>query len=188
METQNGIRNTLANHPLIPVATVHSTASIDNMVQHLIGQGIHCIEVTLRTEVAWDAIRIIKENYGDAFTVGVGTLVHAEQVERAIELGVDFMVSPGLNKPLIDAFVSCKTPFIPGVTTPSEIMEGIALGWDTFKFFPAHVFGGLKALKTYGQVFPNVRFCPTGGINEETNQEFLELNNVICVGGSWMMP
>jgi 2-dehydro-3-deoxyphosphogluconate aldolase/(4S)-4-hydroxy-2-oxoglutarate aldolase len=188
METQNGIRNILANHPLIPVATIHSTASIDATVQQLVDQGIHCIEVTLRTAVAWDAIQAIKEKYGDAFTVGVGTLVQAEQVAMAVELGVDFMVSPGLNKPLIEAFTSCETPFIPGVTTPSEIMEGIALGWDTFKFFPAHVFGGLKALKTYGQVFPEVRFCPTGGINEETHQEFLAISNVICVGGSWMMP
>jgi 2-dehydro-3-deoxyphosphogluconate aldolase/(4S)-4-hydroxy-2-oxoglutarate aldolase len=188
METQNGIRNILANHPLIPVATIHSIESVHGMTQQLVGQGIHCIEVTLRTSVAWDAIQTIKENYGEAFTVGVGTLVHAEQVARAVELGVDFMVSPGLNKPLIEAFTACKTPFIPGVATPSEIMEGIALGWDTFKFFPAHVFGGLKALKTYGQVFPEVRFCPTGGINEDSHLEFLELSNVISVGGSWMMP
>jgi 2-dehydro-3-deoxyphosphogluconate aldolase/(4S)-4-hydroxy-2-oxoglutarate aldolase len=118
--------------------------------------------------------------------IGVGTLVTNEQIEKAAELGVDFMVSPGISKALAPTFESCGIPFIPGVATPSEIITGLELGWDTFKFFPAHLFGGLDALKTYGQVFPQVKFCPTGGIKADTYEQYLSLSNVISVGGSWL--
>jgi 2-dehydro-3-deoxyphosphogluconate aldolase/(4S)-4-hydroxy-2-oxoglutarate aldolase len=116
----------------------------------------------------------------------MGTVVKVEQIEKAIELGIDFMVSPGLNASLAPHFENSKIAFIPGVATPSEIIEGIQFGWDTFKFFPANLFGGLGALKAYGQVFPNIQFCPTGGITEETYPEYLALPNIISVGGSWM--
>ena len=96
------------------------------------------------------------------------------------------MVSPGISMELSTSFENSGIPFIPGVSTPSEIISGLQLGWDTFKFFPAHLFGGLDALKTYGQVFPQVKFCPTGGIKAETYNEYLKLPNVISVGGSWL--
>jgi 2-dehydro-3-deoxyphosphogluconate aldolase/(4S)-4-hydroxy-2-oxoglutarate aldolase len=116
----------------------------------------------------------------------MGTVVSVSQIDKAVELGIDFMVSPGLNASLAPAFESSGIAFIPGVVTPSEIIEGLQFGWDTFKFFPANLFGGLAALKAYGQVFPAVKFCPTGGIIEETHPDYLALDNIISVGGSWM--
>jgi 2-dehydro-3-deoxyphosphogluconate aldolase/(4S)-4-hydroxy-2-oxoglutarate aldolase len=97
------------------------------------------------------------------------------------------MVSPGINENLSSALMDSEIPFIPGVATPSEIILGMQLGWDTFKFFPANLFGGIKALKTYRNVFPSILFCPTGGITENTHQEYLELSNVVSVGGSWLI-
>jgi 2-dehydro-3-deoxyphosphogluconate aldolase/(4S)-4-hydroxy-2-oxoglutarate aldolase len=102
-------------------------------------------------------------------------------------MGVDFLVSPGLSPDLAAAFLKSKTPFIPGVATPSDIITAQAYGFDTLKFFPANLFGGLGALKAYGQVFPAVKFCPTGGINDTNYKDFLALNNVIAVGGSWLV-
>ena len=96
------------------------------------------------------------------------------------------MVSPGLSSGLASHFEDSGIPFILGVATPSDIINGIQFGWDTFKFFPAHLFGGLNALKTYGQVFPQIKFCPTGGITEDSSQSYLALENVISIGGSWL--
>jgi 2-dehydro-3-deoxyphosphogluconate aldolase/(4S)-4-hydroxy-2-oxoglutarate aldolase len=118
--------------------------------------------------------------------IGVGTLVSVAQIEKAASLGVNFLVSPSINTALAKAMESYGIIFIPGVATPSEMISGLQPGWDTFKFFPAHLFGGLDALKTYGQVFPEVRFCPTGRIKADTNERYLELPNVLSVGGSWM--
>ena len=118
--------------------------------------------------------------------VGVGTIVYADQIKQAAELEVDFMVSPGFSPDLDVHFQEAKTPFIVGVNTPSEVMQGMSLGYDTFKFFPAKLAGGTKMLKTLGTVFPNVVFCPTGGITAESCEDYLALNNVLSVGGSWM--
>jgi 2-dehydro-3-deoxyphosphogluconate aldolase/(4S)-4-hydroxy-2-oxoglutarate aldolase len=118
--------------------------------------------------------------------IGVGTLVSVAQIEKAASLGVNFLVSPSINTALAKAMESYGIIFIPGVATPSEMISGLQPGWDTFKFFPAHLFGGLDALKTYGQVFPEVRFCPTGKIKADTYERYLELPNVLSVGGSWM--
>jgi len=155
-------------------------------LEKLESQGVSCIEITLRTPISFDAIAEANRTFGQRMDIGVGTLVTNEQIEKAAELAVDFMVSPGISKALAPTFQSCGIPFIPGVATPSEIITGLELGWDTFKFFPAHLFGGLDALKTYGQVFPQVKFCPTGGIKAETYEHYLKLSNVISVGGSWL--
>jgi 2-dehydro-3-deoxyphosphogluconate aldolase/(4S)-4-hydroxy-2-oxoglutarate aldolase len=183
---QNDIRTVLSQHPTIPVVTFNSTEEVVPKMDALIARGIFCIEITLRTPAAYDCIALAKKLYGDRCAIGMGTVVKAEQIEKAIELGIDFMVSPGLNATLAPLFEQSKIAFIPGVATPSEIIEGIQFGWDTFKFFPANLFGGLGALKAYGQVFPNIQFCPTGGITEETYPEYLALPNIISVGGSWM--
>jgi 2-dehydro-3-deoxyphosphogluconate aldolase/(4S)-4-hydroxy-2-oxoglutarate aldolase len=183
---QNDIRTLLSQHPTIPVVTFNSIDEVVPKIEGLIAKGIFCIEITLRTPVAYDCIALAKKLYGDRCAIGMGTVVKVEQIEKAIELGIDFMVSPGLNASLAPHFEQSKIAFIPGVATPSEIIEGIQFGWDTYKFFPANLFGGLGALKAYGQVFPNIQFCPTGGITEETYPEYLALPNIISVGGSWM--
>jgi 2-dehydro-3-deoxyphosphogluconate aldolase/(4S)-4-hydroxy-2-oxoglutarate aldolase len=179
---QHNIRAILEKHPIIPVVTFHVLSEVVPQLEKLES----CIEITLRTPISFDAIAEAKRAFGQRMDIGVGTLVTNEQIEKAAELGVDFMVSPGISKALAPTFESCGIPFIPGVATPSEIITGLELGWDTFKFFPAHLFSGLDALKTYGQVFPQVKFCPTGGIKAETYEHYLKLHNVISVGGSWL--
>lgn len=184
---QNNIEAILKDHPMIPVVTINSEAEIDPIIQKLKERNVFCIEVTLRTDFAFEALQIIKERHSNSITLGVGTVISSDQVDKLVAIGVDFIVSPGLTPVLYKHLLSSSIPFIPGVTTPSEIMQAIELGCDSLKFFPANLFGGIKALKTYGNVFPQVKFCPTGGVNESTYEEYLALSNVICVGGSWMI-
>ena len=187
MNTQNNIEHVLKENKLIPVVTIHALNEIDSIYEQLKLNGISCIEITLRTAVSWEAIKLFKEKYGDHFSVGVGTIVSVNDIERCKELKVDFMVSPGVTDSMREAFNSSGIAFLPGVATPSEIIQGLESGWRFFKFFPADLFGGLKALKTYGSVFSEAKFCPTGGINASNYEEFLALENVVSVGGSWLL-
>ncbi|MDG1332476.1 MAG: bifunctional 4-hydroxy-2-oxoglutarate aldolase/2-dehydro-3-deoxy-phosphogluconate aldolase [Crocinitomicaceae bacterium] len=184
---QNNIENVLKNHPLIPVVTIHSEDEIDPIISTLKSRNVNCIEVTLRTDFAFEALQIIKDRYSDSITLGVGTVISTDQIDKLAAIGVDFIVSPGLTSKLYHHFMASSIPFIPGVASPSEIIQAIELGCDMLKFFPANLFGGINALKTYGNVFPQVKFCPTGGVSESTFEDYLALNNVISVGGSWMM-
>jgi 2-dehydro-3-deoxyphosphogluconate aldolase/(4S)-4-hydroxy-2-oxoglutarate aldolase len=185
--SQNNIRGLLANHKVIPVINFKTLNEVEQTIAKLIKRDIHCIEITLRNELAYDCIRAAKHLNIEGFYIGIGTVVTKEQIAKACDLEVDFMVSPGINSQLAPHFEQSQIPFIPGVATPSEIILGKQFGWDTFKFFPANVFGGVSTLKTYGQVFPDIKFCPTGGITEEDHQEYLDLPNVISVGGSWVI-
>lgn len=184
---QNNIAAVLAKHPLIPVVTIHSEAEIAPMMEKLFALEIACIEITLRTDYAMEAIRRIKEEYGHRISVGVGTVINTDQVDELLAIVPDFIVCPGLTTQLGKHLDASGMAFIPGVSTPSEIMHALENGWDVLKFFPAHLFGGLTALKTYGGVFPSVTFCPTGGIDGSTFDDYLALPNVISVGGSWML-
>lgn len=184
---QNNIEQLLRKHPLIPVVTISHLDEIDGIYAKLCAQGVSCIEITLRTAVSWEAIEVFKQRYGHEFQVGVGTIVSKEDIAKCVVLDVDFMVSPGLSTSMIQAFEKSGIPFLPGVSTPSEIITAMDSGWRYFKFFPADLFGGVKALSTYGAIFSEVKFCPTGGINESNYQEFLSLDNVISVGGSWLL-
>jgi len=177
----------LSAHQIIPVATLHSKAQAKALVEQLLDQHIHVIEVTLRTPYALEGIDFIKSHYADQFTLGVGTVIKPDQVDILVDMHVDFVVSPGLNQSITESCQAHGIPCLPGVVTPTEIMQGIANGINTFKFFPAAVFGGVAALKSYAQVFPGINFCPTGGIDANTVQSYLDLPNVIAVGGSWMI-
>jgi 2-dehydro-3-deoxyphosphogluconate aldolase/(4S)-4-hydroxy-2-oxoglutarate aldolase len=183
---QNNIREVLSHHPIIPVINFNDIDEVIPMIEKLKAKNIYCIEITLRTPIAFDAILLAKETFGKDISIGVGTTVSKEQIAKAKELNVDFLVSPGLATSLASHFEDSGIPFIVGVATPSDIINGLQFGWDTFKFFPAHLFGGLNALKTYGQVFPQIKFCPTGGITEDSCQSYLALENVISIGGSWL--
>jgi 2-dehydro-3-deoxyphosphogluconate aldolase/(4S)-4-hydroxy-2-oxoglutarate aldolase len=183
---QNNIREVLSHHPIIPIVNFSNLDDVIPMIEKLKAKNIYCIEITLRTPIAFDAIRIAKETFGKEMSIGVGTIVSKEQIAKAKELNVDFLVSPGLATSLASHFEDSGIPFIVGVATPSDIINGLQFGWDTFKFFPANLFGGLNALKTYGQVFPQVKFCATGGITEETHADYLAMDNIIAVGGSWI--
>lgn len=183
---QNNIEKILKKHPLIPVVTIHSEEEIDLVYEKLKGEGIRCIEITLRTEMSWKAIELFKKRYSNEFSVGVGTIISVQDIEKCAELKVDFMVSPGMTDTLITAFNQSGIPYLPGASTPSEIIHGIELGCKVLKFFPANLFGGMKALKTYKNVFQGIQFCPTGGVNIDNFKEYLALENVISVGGSWL--
>ena len=184
--TQNNIRTVLGNNPIVPVVKINHLKEVIPLLDYLKENNFNSIEITLRTACAMDAIKLAKKHCDSSFLVGAGYVIKTEQVTKLLEVGVDFIVLPGIQTDLIDVLNELKIPFLPGVMTPSEIMEALHLGWDTLKFFPAHIAGGIEALKTYAQVFPQVKFCPTGGISVENHHEFLALNNVLSVGGSWV--
>lgn len=184
---QNGIHNILKNNPIIPVATINNASDLENQLMKIQSAGIKCIEVTLRTDFALEALRILKSQNISDFSVGVGTVIHPDQINKVKDIGVDFIVSPGLTPKLAQHLKQSDIAFIPGVSTVSDIMKGLEEGFTFFKFFPANLFGGINALKTYGQLFPQVTFCPTGGISEQTFEEYLAEPNIISVGGSWML-
>lgn len=183
---QNNIENILKKHTIIPVATIENSSQIDEYYELLKTNNIYCIEITLRTSFAWEAISLFKKKYGSEFSVGVGTITNSADVKKCIEIGVDFIVSPGTSNELSESLNNCGIPFLPGVATPSEIISGLNKGWSYFKFFPANLFGGRDALKVYSAIFGKAYFCPTGGINHNNYTSFLELPNVLAVGGSWV--
>jgi len=184
--SQNHIRKLLLNNPIVPVVKIQSLEEVIPLLDYLKENNINCIEITLRTDCAIDAIKLAKQHCDDSFFIGAGTVIHPKQITELVEAGVDFIVFPGVQKDLLSVLNELNIPFLPGVMTPSDIMEALRLGWDTLKFFPAHIAGGIDALKTYSQVFPQIKFCPTGGINYDNHLEFLSLDNVISVGGSWI--
>jgi 2-dehydro-3-deoxyphosphogluconate aldolase/(4S)-4-hydroxy-2-oxoglutarate aldolase len=184
---QNGIEKILSKNPIIPVATIRNKEELELIIDKIIQANIQCIEVTLRTDFAYQALEIIKSKNLPNFDLGVGTITRADQIAKVQEIGVDFIVSPGLTPKLAQHLKQSSIAFIPGVSTVSDIMKGMEEDFRFFKFFPANLFGGIQAIKTYGQLFPHISFCPTGGISEETHQEYLYEPNILSVGGSWML-
>jgi 2-dehydro-3-deoxyphosphogluconate aldolase/(4S)-4-hydroxy-2-oxoglutarate aldolase len=170
--------------PVIPVLIVDDVAHARPLAEALVAGGLKVLEVTLRTPVALDVIREMKAV--DGAIVGAGTVINHTQLAQALDAGSEFIVSPGLTEGLAKAAITEAVPFLPGVATASEIMHGLDLGLTSFKFFPAMAAGGMPALKAMAAVFGNVRFCPTGGISEDTAPEWLALESVLCVGGSWV--
>ena len=172
--------------PVIPVLVVKDVAHGLPVAQALVTGGLPVLEVTLRTEAALDVIREMSKVDG-AF-VGAGTVLNEKQLDQAIDAGAKFIVSPGLTKPLAKAAIERGIPFLPGIATAADIMRGLDLGLDHFKFFPAETSGGIKALKALAAPFYQVRFCPTGGITVDTAPDWLAVDAVLCVGGSWLGP
>ena len=171
--------------PVIPVLVLDGDGDWAALAETLVGAGLPVLEVTLRTLGALDAIRVMSQVPGAI--VGAGTVLNEGQLEQAIDAGSRFIVSPGLTEPLGQAAVRSGVPFLPGVATAGDIMRGLDLGLDRFKFFPAESAGGIAALKALSGVFGNVRFCPTGGIRVDTAAAWLALPSVLCVGGSWLV-
>jgi len=172
--------------PVIPVLTIEPGLDPAALAETLVEAGLPVIEVTLRTPGALDAIRAMAGV--DGAVVGAGTVLNEAHLAQAIDAGAQFIVSPGLTNPLALAARDTAIPFLPGVATASELMRGLDLGLDRFKFFPAEAAGGLPALKALAAPFGNVRFCPTGGIKEQIAPEWLAHSSVLCVGGSWIVP
>ncbi|MFE2461223.1 bifunctional 4-hydroxy-2-oxoglutarate aldolase/2-dehydro-3-deoxy-phosphogluconate aldolase [Streptomyces sp. NPDC059402] len=173
--------------PVVPVVVVDDLADAVPLARALVAGGLPAIEVTLRTPVALDAIRAIAAEVPDA-VVGAGTVVAAEQVGEVVAAGARFLVSPGWTDTLLDAMRGSGVPFLPGVSTTSEVVALLERGVREMKFFPAEAAGGTAYLKALAAPLPQARFCPTGGITPASAPEYLALANVGCVGGSWMLP
>lgn len=172
--------------PVIPVLVIDDVAHAVPIAQALVAGGLPVLEVTLRTACALDVIREMKQVPGAV--VGAGTVLNPKDLDDAIEAGSEFIVSPGLTKKLGKAAISAGIPLLPGTANASDIMTGLDLGFTRFKFFPAVASGGIAALKAIAGPFGQVRFCPTGGITLESAADWLAIDPVICVGGSWMVP
>ena len=172
---------------VVPVIVIKDLGHAVPLAKALVEGGLNVLEITLRSPVALEAIRTISGEVEGAI-VGAGTVINAEQFVDAADAGAKFVVSPGLTEEVVRASRDHLLPLLPGVATASEIMHGISLGLKTFKFFPAENVGGAPAIKALGGPFPQVSFCPTGGISAKNLQTYLSLPNVICAGGSWMVP
>ena len=170
----------------IPVTVIKELSDTDTIMKALKYSGIYTSEITLRTDCALDAIAIAVKNHQD-MCIGAGTVLNAEACEKAIEAGAKFIVSPGLSATVADVCKKHGIPYYPGCVTPSEIMAALQLGLDTLKFFPADVYGGAKAVKAFSSVFGGVKFIPTGGVNAENESEYLALDNVAAVGGTYLV-
>jgi len=173
--------------PVIPVIVIEDLAQAVPLAKALVAGGVRVLEVTLRTPVALAAIRAIVREVPEA-TVGVGTITRPENFAEALTAGACFGVSPGLTPALIEAAWESGLPLLPGVMTPSDVIAARQAGFRELKLFPAQQAGGLGMLQALAGPFPDVTFCPTGGITAETAPEFLALPNVACVGGSWLTP
>ena len=172
--------------PVVPVLIIDEPASARPIAEALVAGRLRVLEVTLRTPAALDVIREMRRVEGAV--VGAGTVLNERQLDQSLEAGAEFIVSPGITAPLARAAIDRRVPFLPGVSSASEIMVGLDHGLTRFKFFPAEASGGTKALKAIAAPFGDVRFCPTGGITQATAEEWLAIPGVLCVGGSWLVP
>ncbi|OQX15066.1 MAG: keto-deoxy-phosphogluconate aldolase [Thiothrix lacustris] len=180
------VRNICQQVPVIPVLVVKDLAIAESLASALVSGGLHVLEVTLRTPVALEVIRRMSAVPGSI--VGAGTVLTPADVKAVKAAGAAFAVSPGATERLLAAAEDAGLPMLPGVATVSEVMKLVERGFDTLKFFPAEAAGGVKMLKSIHGPLPDVHFCPTGGISEQTFGDYLALPNVLCVGGSWLTP
>lgn len=181
------ISQLLSRSPVVPVVRISRSADAPALAEALLAGGITVMEITLRTESALEAMAAVRRSVPDML-VGAGTVVQAEQVDQAEQAGAQFLVSPGCTPALAEAVLARPLPCLPGVMTPSEVMTAMAAGFTALKFFPAGAAGGLAMLKALAGPFSGVTFCPTGGIGASNFTDFLALDNVACVGGSWLTP
>ncbi|QDF97197.1 keto-deoxy-phosphogluconate aldolase [Azoarcus sp. DD4] len=177
----------LATSPVMPVIVLDKVADAVPLARALVAGGIRVLEVTLRTAAALDSIRAIRAEVPDAI-VGAGTVVTPADLDAAAQAGATFAVSPGASAELLRAGRESAIPLLPGVMTPSDVINALAAGYTAMKLFPAAQAGGIGMLKALAGPFPQARFCPTGGIDAASAPSFLALPNVACVGGSWLTP
>ena len=172
---------------IIPVLTIERLEDAVPLAKALVAGGVRTLEVTLRTPVAIESAKAIMAHVPDA-VVGIGTILNADDLARAEAIGARFGISPGATPDLLKAAAASALPFAPGIATASELMLALAHGFNLVKFFPAEQSGGIKALRALAGPFPDVRFCPTGGIAEANAVSWLGEPNVVAVGGSWLCP
>ena len=170
----------------IPVVVIKELGETDKILTALKNNGINCAEVTFRTACAAEAIAYAAKNYPD-MEIGAGTVINADQCRAALAAGATFIVSPGLSVSVAQVCKENNVPYYPGCVTPTEIMQALDLGITTVKFFPANVYGGLKALKALSAPFPQVKFIPTGGVDRSNIDEFLAFDKIAAIGGSFFV-
>jgi 2-dehydro-3-deoxyphosphogluconate aldolase/(4S)-4-hydroxy-2-oxoglutarate aldolase len=176
-----------AARPVLPVITITDPDTAVPLAEALGSGGIHVLEITLRTEAACAALSRLRRAL-PALCIGAGSVSNLESARRAVDSGAQFLVSPGFDAVLAAELAALDVPWLPGVLTPSEMMQASRLGFDTLKLFPADVAGGVALLRAVSGPLPQLRFCPTGGMTPHNLGEFLALPNVLCVGGSWIAP
>ncbi len=172
--------------PIVPVLVIEDATYARPIAEALVAGGLFALEVTLRTAAAFEVITEMAKVKGAV--VGAGTVLNEADLRASIDAGAQFIVSPGLTEPLGKAAIASGTPFLPGIANAGDIMRGLDLGLTHFKFFPAEASGGIKALKAITGPFGQCKFCPTGGITQASAPDWLALDAVLCVGGSWIVP
>jgi 2-dehydro-3-deoxyphosphogluconate aldolase / (4S)-4-hydroxy-2-oxoglutarate aldolase len=172
--------------PVVPVLVIDDVAHARPIAEALVAGGLFALEVTLRTAAALDVIAEMAKV--DGAVVGAGTVLNEADLRASIDAGAQFIVSPGLTEPLGKAAIASGIPFLPGIANAGDIMRGLDMGLTHFKFFPAEASGGIKALKALAAPFGQCKFCPTGGITQASAPDWLSLAQVLCVGGSWIVP
>ena len=170
----------------VPVVVIKELSETDKILTALKESGIHTAEITFRTACAAEAIAYAVKNYPD-MAIGAGTVINAKQCKEALAAGATFIVSPGLSPAVAKICAKKNIPYYPGCVTPTEIMAALELGITTVKFFPANVYGGLKALKALSAPFPQVTFIPTGGVDRSNIDEFLAFDKIVAIGGSFFV-
>lgn len=180
------IETIMRTAPVIPVLVIDDAAHAQPIAEALVAGGLTVLEVTLRTPAALDVIREMSRVKGAI--VGAGTVLNEADLRASLDAGARFIVSPGLTEPLTKAAIASTVPFLPGIANAGDIMRGLDMGLAHFKFFPAQASGGIPALNALAAPFPQCRFCPTGGITAATAPNWLALEPVLCVGGSWIVP
>lgn len=184
---QDKIIEVLQISPIVPVVVIEDIKDAVPLAQSLVEGGIQIIEVTLRSSYALEAIELIAKNV-PKMHVGAGTILNPTQLEQVQNRGAEFLISPGLTIKLLEYAKKKDMPLIPGVSSSSEVMQALELGYNALKFFPAEYCGGVKLLNAFNGPFKGVKFCPTGGISADNIHSYLNLENVLCVGGSWLTP
>ena len=174
----------LANEKIVPVVAVDNAKQAVGLSQALIEGGVGVIEVTLRNAFGLDALKLIKREVPDMILLA-GTVNSAAQMQQVADAGVDGVISPGLTPLLAKTANDLKMPYLPGAASASDILLAIEYGLSELKLFPASIVGGVPALKAFSGPFPNIKFCPTGGVSDSNYKEYLGLDNVMCVGGTW---
>ena len=180
-------REVLQAGPVIPVIVISNPDHAVPLAQALLAGGVRVLEITLRSDAALEAIRRIRDEFPEVL-VGAGTVLSVQDLQAVAEAGGRFAISPGLTPNLLAAVHQESIPLIPGVASASELMQALEAGLTELKFFPAQAAGGVQMLKSLNGPFPQVTFCPTGGITLHNYREYLALKNVACVGGSWFVP
>lgn len=182
-----GVKELLKGQQLVPVVVLETNSQALGLAEALLEGGVNVIEITLRNEFGLHAVEAVKKSFPEMLTLA-GTVNSSQSMLEVVAAGADGIISPGLTRKLLETARENNIAYLPGVATASEVLLAMEYGLSECKLFPATVVGGIGALKAFSGPFPNMQFCPTGGVNENNYLDFLALKNVMCVGGSWLCP